>query len=325
LQIFQWLYKNIHGFDEMLNVPKNVRDRLAEDFDLGIPEIVKHLVSSDGSQKFLMKLPDNHVIECVLIPYHHGDSVCISTQVGCKMACSFCASGRNGFIRHLEPGEIMGQILGIQQITKHRISNVSLMGTGEPLDNYENIIKFLNLVHHPKGENLGFRNISLSTVGIVPKIYELADLKLPLKLCVSLHFPTDDQRSEIMPINRRYPLSELLSAVKYYVKQSDHRMSFEYTLIKGVNDTPEHARALIKLVRHIFCHINLIPVNKTDNDMLAPDRLAVEQFKKILVEGGLNVTVRRRAGDDIAAACGQLRRYYLGEQSSETISPESLK
>ncbi|MDD1778760.1 MAG: 23S rRNA (adenine(2503)-C(2))-methyltransferase RlmN [Candidatus Helarchaeota archaeon] len=310
LQIFQWLYKPIKGFSEMQNIPKRLREELDTDFQFGIPEIIKQLNSSDSSKKILMKLADNNIIEAVVIPYEFGDSACISTQVGCKMACSFCASGRLGFVRDLEAGEIIGEILAIQQITGRRISSLSLMGIGEPLDNYENIVKFLQIVHHPKGENLGYRSISLSTIGIVPRIYELADLKLPIKLCISLHFPTDNQRSEIMPINRRYPIEALMKSVKYYAKLSDHQVSIEYLLIEGVNDQPVHANQLIELVKHLFCHIALIPVNKIETDIHAPNRAHVREFKKQLTDVGLRVTIRRGFGGDIAAACGQLRRSY---------------
>ena len=310
IQIFEWLYKPIKGFSEMQNITKTLREGLNNDFERGVPEIVKQLTSSDGSQKFLMKLADNHVIEAVVIPYQFGDSACISTQVGCKMACSFCASGRLGFVRNLEAGELIGEILAIQQITGRRINRVSLMGIGEPLDNYETIVKFLQIVHHPKGENLGYRNISLSTIGIVPRIYELADLKLPIKLCISLHFPTDNQRSEIMPITRRYPIDALMKAVKYYAKQTDHQVSIEYLLIEGVNDQPAHAKQLVEVVKNLFCNISLIPVNKIEPEMPAPDRDHVKKFKRQLTDAGLRVTIRRGFGADIAAACGQLRRSY---------------
>ena len=322
MQVFQWLYKPISGFSEMANIPKTLREHLEQDFYFGIPEVVRHLASSDGTHKLLLKFPDEHIVEAVLIPYNFGDSVCLSTQVGCKLACAFCASGRNGFIRHLEAGEIIGEILALQRISGKRIRSLSLMGTGEPLDNYDNIVKFMELVHHPKGENLSYRSISLSTAGIVPKIYELAEKRLPITLCVSLHFPTDEQRSEMMPINRKYPLADLIKAVKHYTKKSDHRMSFEYTLIKGVNDSFQHAQTLIKLVNRVFCHINLIPVNKTDDAMRAPEKKAVFEFQKWLTEGGLNATVRRRAGDDIAAACGQLKRYHTGENTPNLLPSE---
>jgi 23S rRNA (adenine2503-C2)-methyltransferase len=310
-QIFEWLDKPIKGFSEMQNLPKKLREGLDTDFQFGIPTIVKQLTSSDGSQKFLMKLADNNIIEAVVIPYEFGDSACISTQVGCKMACSFCASGRLGFMRDLEAGEIIGEILAIQRVTGRRISSLSLMGIGEPLDNYENIVKFLQIVHHPKGENLGYRSIALSTIGIVPRIYELADLKLPIKLCISLHFPTDTQRSEVMPINRRYPIEALMKAVKYYAKQTDHQVSIEYLLIEGVNDQLAHANQLIGVVKNLFCHIALIPANKIETEMHAPNRAHVRDFKKHLTDAGLRVTIRRGFGDDIAAACGQLRRSVL--------------
>lgn len=310
IQIFEWLYKPIKSFSEMQNIPKKLREGLEADFQFGIPEIVKQLISRDGSQKFLMKLADDNIIEAVMIPYEFGDSACISTQVGCKMGCSFCASGRLGFARDLEAGEIVGEILAIQRVTGRRISSLSLMGIGEPLDNYTNIVKFLQIIHHPKGENLGYRSISLSTIGIAPRIYELADLKLPIKLCISLHFPTDTQRSEIMPINRRYPIEALMKAVKYYAKQTDHQISIEYLLIEGVNDQPTHANQLIEAVKNLFCHIALIPVNKIETEMHAPNREQVKKFKKLLTDAGLRVTIRRGFGGDIAAACGQLRRSY---------------
>lgn len=316
MQVFEWLYKYIPNFDAMSNLPKSLREKLAAEFDFGLPETVQILESQDGTKKLLVKLFDGNVVECVLIPYKSGDSVCISTQVGCKLGCAFCASGRNGFIRHLEPGEIVGQILALQKVSGRRVSNVSLMGTGEPLDNYDNVLKFMQIIHHPKGENLSYRNISLSTAGIVPRIRELADKKLPITLCISLHFPTDEQRSTMMPINRRYNLTELFEAVRYYIKQTNSRVSFEYTIIKGVNDSIQHAQELIKLAKGMLCHINLIPVNKTDDEIAAPDHQTVDYFEHTLLDAGLNVTIRRRAGDDIAAACGQLRRWYMNENGN---------
>jgi 23S rRNA (adenine2503-C2)-methyltransferase len=322
-QVFQWLYKPISGFEGMTNIPKSLLEKLASDFELGIPEIAQQHTSTDGTIKFLMKLADNNIIECVLIPYHHGDSVCISTQVGCKLGCAFCASGRNGFIRNLEPGEIIGQILAMQRVTGRRITNVSLMGTGEPLDNFANIKKFLEIIHDPKGENLSYRNISLSTAGIAPKIRELGDLKLPITLCISLHFPTDEQRQTFMPINRSYNIQEILSAVKYYIEQTNSRVSFEYTMIRDVNDSVDHAKILAKLVKGLLCHINLIPINHTEDQLKTPDRNTVEIFKQYLERKKIPVSIRRKAGDDIAAACGQLRRWYLNEDQIQ--APENEK
>lgn len=314
LQVFQWLYKLVPSFQEMQNLPKVFRDQLTTDFFRGYPEIMKKFVSTDGTEKYLMRWPDNHVVECVRIPYHRGDSVCISTQVGCKMNCTFCASAKGGFIRHLTAGEILGQILTIQYSAQKKITAVSLMGTGEPLDNYDEVVKFMHLAHEPKGLNMSYRHFSLSTSGIVPRIYDLAKLNLPISLCISLHSPFNDQRSEMMPINRKYSIEEIIEAVQVYIKMTHNRVSFEYILINEVNDSNETADALIKLLKPVFCLVNLIPINKTENSLLAPSKSRVETFKNRLEKGGLTVTIRRKAGEDVAAACGQLRRSYLSEQ-----------
>lgn len=317
MQVYKWLYKPIKGFKEMNNIPKPIREIMDDKFHFGIPEVVQRLVSADGTEKYLLKLQDNHVIEAVRIGYQRGDSLCISTQVGCKMACSFCASGANGFIRNMTAGEILGEIIAIVNIAQKKITGVSLMGTGEPLDNFDNIIKFMELAHLKEGLNIGYRHFSLSTSGLVPKIRELADLKLQLTLCISLHSPFNDQRSELMPINKVYPISDVIDAIQYYIKQGGRRVSFEYAMINGVNDSHKHAEKLAEIVKGIFCHVNLIPLNKTDSPWQPTPRDQVERFKDYLIKAGINVTVRRKAGEDVAAACGQLRRRFMNNEKCD--------
>lgn len=317
MQVYKWLYKPISGFSEMKNIPLAVRETLEKEFDFGVPEVVQRLVSTDSTEKYLLKLQDNHVIEAVRISYERGDSLCISTQVGCKMACVFCASGANGFIRNMTAGEILGQIIAIVNIAKKKITGVSLMGTGEPLDNFDNVIKFMQLAHLEDGLNIGYRHFSLSTSGLVPKIKALADLMLQITLCISLHSPFDDQRTEMMPINKSYPLNEVIKAVQYYIKKGGRRVSFEYAMIKGLNDSLKHAEALAALTKGVFCHVNLIPLNKTDSPFQPTSRDQVEKFKALLTKEGVNVTVRRKAGEDVAAACGQLRRRFMNQEKCE--------
>lgn len=313
-QVFEWLHKKgVCSFEEMTNVSKSQIGVLSEKFDLRSCKIEKKSVSKlDGTVKYLFKLFDGELIESVLMKYKYGHSLCISTQVGCKMGCRFCASTLNGVVRSLTASEMLSQIHAAQRDEKVRVSHVVLMGMGEPLDNYENVIRFLDLAGCEKGLCLSMRNISLSTCGIVPKIYDLAKKKYQITLSVSLHAPFDDLRSEIMPVNRKYPLDSLMKACRDYCNLTNRRISFEYSMISGVNDTEECAKELCRLLKGMLCHVNLIPVNNVrENNYEKSDKNRIEFFKHILEKNGLNVTVRRSLGGDIEASCGQLRNNHL--------------
>ncbi len=308
-QIFGWLYQGVDSFEEMTNLSKNFRERLSDRYSIKNLVIVKKYVSHiDETRRYLLQLDDGNFIESVLMKYHHGYTICISSQVGCAMGCAFCASTRGGKRRNLTAGEIIGQVLTVQKDLGERISNIVMMGIGEPLDNYEQVLKFLKIVNHPLGLKIGHRHISLSTCGIVEKMKSLADEKLQITLSVSLHAPNDEKRSTIMPINRRYPISKLMEACRYYIEKTNRRISFEYTLIQGVNDTPEEATELINLIGGMLCHVNLIPVNPTGADGIKQgSKESIERFQKMLEKGGITATIRREMGADIRAACGQLR------------------
>jgi len=310
-QIYQWLHiKNVDSFDKMTNIDKALRKKLSEQFTISVPEISRKLVSAiDGTQKYLFEFSDGESVESVLMRYKYGNSICVSTQVGCAMGCTFCASTKAGRVRNLTAGEILGQIYRAQTDSGERISHVVLMGIGEPLDNFDNVVKFLSMISDANGLNIGQRNISLSTCGVVPNIYRLAELDLQITLSVSLHAPTDEMRTGMMPINKKYPIGELMEACRSYVKTTGRRISFEYSLIKGVNDTPECAHKLCKLLGGMLCHVNLIPINSIEqSDYEKSDRKSIEEFKKIIEEHKITATVRRKLGADINAACGQLRR-----------------
>lgn len=308
-QIFEWLYKGAESYDEMTNISKKLREVLEKEYSVKNLKISKKFVSSiDETRRYLLQLEDGNYIESVLMKYHHGYTICVSTQVGCAMGCAFCASTKKGKKRNLTPGEIIGQYMTVQKDLGERISNIVLMGMGEPLDNFDNVLKFLENVNSPIGLNVGHRHISLSTCGLVDRIYELADRELQITLSISLHATNDEKRSEIMPINRRYNIKELLKACKYYTDKTNRRISFEYTLIRGVNDTPEEAKALLKLISPLLSHVNLIPVNAVSGTGFSPTKNdGVENFRRILEKGGVSATVRREMGADISAACGQLR------------------
>lgn len=308
-QIFTWLYRGVTSFDEMTNLSKPLRDRLKEGYSLGNLAIAEKYISSiDETRRYLLQLDDGNYIESVLMKYHHGYTICISSQVGCAMGCAFCASTRGGKVRSLSAGEIIGQVMAVQQDLGERISNIVMMGIGEPLDNYEAVLRFLETVNHPLGLCIGHRHISLSTCGLVPKIKELADRNLQITLSVSLHAATDAKRSQIMPVNRKYPIGELLDACRYYIRKTNRRISFEYTLIQGVNDTPEEAERLLALLKGMLCHVNLIPVNPVkETGFQQGSKQSIETFRAILERGGIAATVRREMGSDIRAACGQLR------------------
>ena len=309
-QVFSWIYKDVWNFDDMKNIPGALKEKLKENFIIDIPKIVEVYESNvDDTKKLLLSMQDNNLIECVLMKYKHGNSICVSTQVGCRMGCKFCASTIGGRIRDLSSGEILAQIMVAQRYLGERISNVVLMGSGEPLDNFDNVIKFLKLVNAEYGLNIGQRHITLSTCGIVPKIIELADLNLSITLAISLHAFSDEKRRVIMPIANKYSIEEIMEACRYYLKQTNRRISFEYSLVKDVNDTEECAQQLISLVKGMNCHINLIPVNPIkERDYRQSEQKAIYAFKNKLEKNGINVTIRREMGSDIDGACGQLRR-----------------
>lgn len=315
-QTFKWIHqKCISDIEDITVLSKSLKSKLKEKYTIDNLEIVKRYDSKiDNTKKYLFSLNDGNIIESVMMKYKHGVSVCLSTQVGCKMGCSFCASTKQGLIRNLAPSEILGQFYEIQKDINEKISNIVLMGSGEPLDNYENTIKFLNLIHSESGQNISYRNITLSTCGIVPKIYELADEKIPINLSISLHSPFDEERVKIMPISKRYTIEEILNACRYYIEKSNRRITFEYTLIDGVNDSESYALELSKLLRNMLAHVNLIPLNKIEEfkHIKSIDK-SITHFKNILEKKGINTTIRREMGADINAACGQLRRDHLAK------------
>ena len=315
-QLFSWLHKGVRSFDEMTNLPKNLRDALQQEYPLLPPEVVRKQESKlDGTIKYLWKLHDGNCVETVLMRYHYGNTVCISTEVGCRMGCAFCASTLGGLVRRLEPREMLEQVLFTQVDSGLPISHIVLMGIGEPLDNFQNVLRFLELVNDENGMNISMRSISLSTCGLVPKILELAEKKLQLTLSVSLHAPTDEIRNTIMPVNKAYPVEQLMEACRVYYKKTNRRISFEYAMINGVNDTPEAAKTLLKLLKGLPAHMNLIPLNHVEESPLKPStRKAVRQFQEILEAGGVPATVRRTLGGDIDASCGQLRRKYTKQK-----------
>lgn len=308
-QIFEWLYRGVDSFDEMSNLSKSLRERLDAAYIAGNLKIEQKFVSRiDETRRYLLKLEDGNYIESVLMKYYHGYTICVSSQVGCAMGRRFCASTRNGKARNLSAGEIIGQVMTVQKDLGERISNIVMMGIGEPLDNYDEVLKFLEIVNHPSGLNIGHRHITLSTCGLVPKIKDLADRQLQITLSVSLHAADDETRSEIMPVNRRYSISQLMEACRYYIKKTNRRISFEYTLISGVNDNSAEAEKLLKLLHGMLCHVNLIPVNPVkETGFKQGSRAKIEEFQRILESGGISATIRREMGADISAACGQLR------------------
>ena len=311
-QVFTWLHKGVRSYDEMTNLPKALRDTLAERYPICPPEVVRKQESvKDGTIKYLWKLSDGNCVETVLMRYHYGNTVCISTQVGCRMGCAFCASTIGGLVRRLEPFEMLDEVLFTQIDSGLPISHIVLMGIGEPLDNFDNVMRFLELVNDAKGMNISMRHISLSTCGLVPKIDELAAKKLQISLAISLHGPNNEIRSRIMPVNHAYPIEELLEACRRYYDATSRRIHFEYAMIDGVNDTEDHARQLLRLLKGLGAHVNLIPLNHVEESPLKPSsKAAVARFQKILENGGVTATVRRTLGGDIDASCGQLRRKY---------------
>lgn len=315
-QVYSWIYKEVWNFDDMRNLPKSLKEKLKENFKIVIPEIVEEFRSNDDdTRKLLLALEDGNLIECVIMKYKHGNTICISTQVGCRMGCKFCASTIDGRVRNLTSGEILSEIMIAQKTLGERISNIVLMGSGEPLDNYDNVVKFLKEVNAEYGLNIGQRHITISTCGLVPKIYELANEGLTITLAISLHAFSDEKRKEIMPIANKYSIKEILEACDYYIKKTNRRVTFEYALVKDVNDGNEDAKALGQLLKGMLCHVNLIPVNEIkENSFKRSSNKRIEEFAEILKSKGIEATVRREMGSDINAACGQLRRSYIKSQ-----------
>ena len=319
-QIYEWLHvRLVDDFDEMTNLSRALREKLRENYALWPLQALRVQTSKiDGTKKFLFALSDRQVVESVWMQYHHGDSVCISSQVGCRMGCKFCASGIGGLVRNLTVGEMLAQVYAIQKLTGERVSNVVVMGTGEPFDNYDTLIQFLRMLTDTNGVNISQRNITVSTCGIVPKIRAFAEEDLQVTLALSLHASDNEKRKELMPIAYTYSLGEVMDACRYYFQKTGRRMTYEYSLVGGVNDTREDAKALAGLLRGQNCHVNLIPVNPVkEKGYVQPDRTAVLDFKDKLEKYGINATIRREMGRDIDGACGQLRRSY--EKSSETL------
>jgi len=311
-QVFTWLHKGVRTYDEMTNLPQSLRQVLAQAYPILPPKVVRKQESQkDGTIKYLWELADGNCVETVLMRYHYGNTVCISTEVGCRMGCAFCASTLGGLVRPLEPYEMLDQVLFTQMDSGLPVSHIVLMGIGEPLDNLENVLRFLELVNSPDGMNISMRHISLSTCGLVPKIDELAQRKLQISLAISLHGPTDEIRNRIMPVNKAYPIAVLMDACRRYYAATSRRIHFEYAMIQGVNDSEENAHQLLKLLKGLPAHLNMIPLNHVEESPLKPStRSAVAKFQQILEDGGVTATVRRTLGGDIDASCGQLRRKY---------------
>ena len=312
-QIFKWIYQeNVTSFDEMTNLSLELREKLKQNYSLCIFNILKRQESSDGTIKYLFDVLDGNAIETVLMKYHHGYSLCVSTQIGCKMGCKFCASTGIAFARNLTSGEIVEELLAVERDQNIKISNVVYMGIGEPLDNYDNVVNSIRIINNPKGINIGARHISVSTSGLVPNIYRLAEENIQCTLSISLHATNNEKRSSMMPVNNRYPIEELIQACKDYIAKTNRRISFEYALAKDNNDNLQDAKELVKLLKGMLCHVNLIPINKIENG--AFDKSSNEniiKFRDYLNDHGIVATIRRELGSDIDAACGQLRRKNL--------------
>lgn len=317
-QIFKWVNSGIKSFDDMTNISKQLREELGKVSKVARIKIVDKLQSKiDSTAKYLFELEDGNVIESVLMEYKHGFTACISSQAGCRMGCSFCASTGAEFSRNLTPGEMLDQVMTMQEDSGNRIGHIVLMGIGEPLDNYENVIKFLKIVNHPDGLMIGMRNISLSTCGVVPRILQLAEENIPITLSVSLHSAKDDKRSAMMPVNKAYCIDKLISACKIYTESTKRRITFEYAMISGENDSEQDAKELARLLKGMLCHVNLIPVNTvTGNGYKKSSRIHIEKFMNILESRGIETTVRRELGSDINAACGQLRKNRIDSSAN---------
>lgn len=312
-QIYKWLYEEkVKTFDEMTNLSIELRNKLKENYTMCNYKILQKQESKDGTKKYLFDVLDGNAIETVLMKYHHGYSICVSSQIGCKMGCKFCASTGLKFARSLTSGEIVEQILAVEQDENVRISNVVFMGIGEPLDNYDNVVNAIRIINHPKGLNIGARHISVSTSGLVPNIYRLAEENIQCTLSISLHATNNEKRSEMMPVNNRYNIEELIQACKDYIKKTNRRISFEYALAKDNNDNLEDAKELVKLLKGMLCHVNLIPINKIENGKFSKSTNEnIMKFRDYLNDHGIVATIRRELGSDIDAACGQLRRKNL--------------
>lgn len=322
-QVFQWIGRGVRNFDAMKDLPKPLRQKLSDQFELYEPKVLKKQVSKlDGTIKYLWELRDGNAVETVLMRYKHGNTVCISSQVGCRQGCAFCASTIGGLVRNLEPSEMLDEVLFTQLESETPISNIVLMGIGEPLDNFDNVMRFLELVNHPKGLNIGMRHITLSTCGIIERFPDLAERDLQLTLSVSLHAPDDETRSKIMPANHGRGVEALMDSCKRYFERTGRRISFEYAMIDGVNDTAYHAELLVQRARAVGAHVNLIPLNHVEERPFQPSTQGhMKAFIKILEDAGVNVTVRRSLGGDVDASCGQLRRKR--EQSREETKVKS--
>ncbi|MGX1434658.1 23S rRNA (adenine(2503)-C(2))-methyltransferase RlmN [Mammaliicoccus sciuri] len=319
-QIFDWLYvKRVDAFSEMTNLSKELREKLVQSFEITTLEVAVKQESKDGTIKFLFELQDGYTIETVLMRHEYGNSVCVTTQVGCRIGCTFCASSIGGLKRNLEAGEIVAQVLTVQKAldaTDERVSQVVIMGIGEPFENYDEMMGFLKIINHDKGLNIGARHITVSTSGIIPKIYDFANESLQINFALSLHAADNETRSRLMPINRAYDLDKLMEAIEYYVNKTNRRITFEYGLFGGVNDQVHHAKALAKLIKHLNCHVNLIPVNHVpERDYVKTSKEDIFKFEKELKRNGINATIRRNQGADIDAACGQLRAKERKEET----------
>ena len=323
MQLFTWLHRGVRDFEEMSNLSKSLRQKLQENYSLYRPRVLKKQVSQiDGTIKYLWELADGNAVETVVMQYKHGNTVCVSSQVGCRQGCAFCASTIGGLVRSLEPSEILDEVLFSQLDSGLPISNIVLMGIGEPLDNFDNVMRFLELVNHPRGMNIGMRHISLSTCGLIERFDDLADRDLQLTLSVSLHAPDDKTRSRIMPANRGRGVDKLMEACRRYYARTGRRISFEYAMIDGVNDSEQHARLLAKEARSLAAHVNLIPLNHVEERQFKPSTSGhMKAFIKILEDAGVNVTVRRRLGSDVDASCGQLRRKMQAKAAQDTEVP----
>ena len=320
-QVYSWMHeKLVDSFDEMTNLSKDLREKLKENYTLQSLDAVAVQTSKiDGTQKYLFRLHDGHVVESVLMKYHHGNSVCISSQVGCLMGCRFCASTIGGKVRDLAASEMLGQIYKIQKLSGERVHNVVVMGTGEPLDNYDNLVQFIKMLTDENGLNISQRNLTVSTCGIVPKIRQLAEEKFQITLALSLHATTQEKRKQLMPIANKYDLKEVLEACHDYYEQTGRRITFEYSLVGGVNDTKQDAEELTRLIGKFPCHVNLIPVNPIkERDFVQPNKQECQAFRNKLEKNGINATIRREMGRDIDGACGQLRKSYLDQEKGDS-------
>ncbi|WP_270171986.1 23S rRNA (adenine(2503)-C(2))-methyltransferase RlmN [Paenibacillus sp. SYP-B4298] len=319
-QLFDWLYvKRVTGFEEMSNLPKPLRAKLDDQFAFVTLGEITRFESKDGTVKFLFGLHDNHAIETVVMRHNYGNSICVTTQVGCRIGCTFCASTLGGLKRNLTAGEIVAQVVTAQQMldaTDERISSIVIMGSGEPFENYEATMDFLRIMIHEKGLNIGQRHITVSTSGIVPSMYKFAEENTQINLAISIHAPNDELRSKLMPVNRRFPFDEVMEACRYYIAKTGRRITFEYALIGGVNDRPEHAEELASVLQGLLCHVNLIPVNHVpERKYVRTPREDIFEFQRILERNKINATIRREQGHDIAAACGQLRAKHMESQA----------